>query len=137
MAARTGTSSSLSPKQMEALHRQRKQETEEEFFKAIKGGEMSWEDIAYEFLSGCAAPGFLCLQEPSYDQTIGHIAAEEEDETLWAILLDIGEVHRDAFARMLNTCDRHGKTVEQRIRLSDCITLRRMLDAYMGVPSID
>ena len=137
MAARTKTSPSLSPKQMEALLRQRKQETEIAFFEAARGGEMTWEDVADEFLTGYEAPRFMCLQEPIYDQTIGHIAAEEEDETLWAILLDVGEEHREAFARMLATCDRHGKTVEQRIRLSDCVNLQMMLDVYLGVSSLD
>lgn len=124
----------LSPTQMQALLRQREREHQEAYFEAIRDGNKNWRDVVEEFLTGYDAPHYLCLQEPSFYQTIGHIAAEEKDETLWAELLNVGEEHKEAFAKMLNTRDRHERTVEQQIRSADCTELGAMLDEYLGIP---
>jgi len=93
----------------------------------------TWELVAREFLqTPCEIKAFLTLAEPKQGRTIGHIAAEEKDEALWAILLDIGDGYPGEFFRLLSSRDDCNKTVEQRIRACGAPRLSEMLDEYLG-----
>lgn len=135
MAARHGSSPSLSPEQKNSLLRQAQEQHKWEYFEAITNADVydTWELVAREFLqTPCEIKAFLTLAEPKQGRTIGHIAAEEKDEALWAILLDIGDGYPGEFSRLLGSRDACGKTVEQRIRACGAPRLSEMLDEYLG-----